>query len=257
MATFYPKSGDDSIYSANATFSTAHNATSGTLRGASANAYVQCSLDTNYTVERYFGVFALSSIGTPTSATLTVRVSAKSGTSARNYAVYGSTCSDPVAAGDFDTGGTTIWSNTRATSDITDGQDLVFTFNSTGLAALADGDFKLCIREVTYDVGNSAPSDACYWAFKDGSNASNKPALTITSPVTTNKALDVTATGTISFVLVKTFSVALSVVSTANTTITRLFTYLKTLSVTYPTKNSSSLTYPDKNSSNLTYPDKN
>lgn len=199
MATFNPFN-DDSVRQSNATFSTAHDALTGTSRNDIYN-LVNCYLfGGSYEIERSFETFDTSSISDSdyiSNVTLTLRVEGVGG-STGSFNVYSSTHTDTIVDGDYDLGGTTAYATAIPIGNITAGQDITFTFNSAGRAAInKTGYTKFCIRQVENDVGNSAPGSSevnRFW-YTNGAAASNKPLLTVTSGVLTANVGSFSLTG--------------------------------------------------------------
>jgi len=174
----------DSIRQSNATFSTAHDAVTGTSRNDTYN-LIGCYLNAgSYEIERGFETFDTSLVGdgdTITGVTLKVRIEGVAGSSV-SFNVFNSTHTDTIVDGDYDLGGTTAYASAVSIADITVGQDVTFTFNATGIAAInKTGYTKFCIRQVENDVANSAPGSGVvrFW-YTNGSGSSNKPILTVT-----------------------------------------------------------------------------
>ena len=183
MATFNPFN-DDSIRSQSATFSTVHDDVTGTSRNDAYN-LIYCYLDSGtYYIERGFETFDTSSLGDSdyiANVTLKLRIEGVSGSDV-SFNVFNSTHTDTVADADYDLGGTTAYATAIPISNISVGQDITFTFNAAGRAAInKTGKTKFCIRQVENDVGNSAPSSGVvrFW-YTNGAGASNKPLLTVT-----------------------------------------------------------------------------
>lgn len=161
VSTFYPSS-DSSIYYENATWSTVHDATSGTLYDSGGLTYVLTRyLSPNYHIWRFFMVFDTSSIpdgDVISSATLSVYTTVKGGTAACAYNIYGSTCSNTVVAGDFDLLDATAQCDTAIShSSLATSAYNNYAFNSTGIGNISKtGLSKFAYREANYDAANSA-----------------------------------------------------------------------------------------------------
>lgn len=182
--TIYPYS-DEGIYVNNASWSTTHDATSGTLRGG-ATSYV--SLQIGYTIDRAFFTFDTSAIGsgnTVNSASVSLYIYYKtSNVAGYSYNVYSSTNSDTIVAGDYDLAGTTAYSTAISHSSISATGYNTWSLNSTGMSAInVTGKTHVSMREYEHDVLNSAPSsDTMYFAFYSSrqSGTSQDPYLTVT-----------------------------------------------------------------------------
>jgi hypothetical protein len=185
--TFNPSNDNEVYIIPNATWSTIHNASSGTLRSDVYN-IAWCdyrSADGGYELARVFENFNTASLpdtAVVTSATLELYPEGVAGTTV-NFALYDSTASDTIIAGDYDQCGTTILSDQKLISDITVGVKFSFTLNSAGLAYVSKtGITKLCIREVEHDVANTAPTTdqlRRWWFTSNTGSASNRPLLTV------------------------------------------------------------------------------
>lgn len=187
-STFYPISGDAVIQgAANATWSTARDATTGTLQPASTEGYTMARLNgANYQVWRTFQNFDTSAIpdtDTVSSAISSVYGLASNAPSGKHHGVYDSTAADTVVADDFNNGGTTAYSDSPyldssfSTSGYND-----MTWNATGRGAVSKtGNTKISLRQVENDVANSAPSANQFLNFYNSSQAgtTNDPKLTI------------------------------------------------------------------------------
>lgn len=160
--TFFPSNDAAIPGPSSGTFSTAHDATTGTAdSGASTFLYARL-LGGNYQIERVFQSFDTSSItsaATVSAATSSIYLASKGGAVNNSYNVYNSGHSDTIVDGDFDLGGTTAYSNTaidQTTFSTVAYND--FVFNSNGINGVSKtGLTKICYREVAHDVGNTAP----------------------------------------------------------------------------------------------------
>ena len=77
-----------------------------------------------------------------------------------NVYLFGPAAEDAIANGDYNSLGTTAYSDTAITHDNIDTTNYNnWTFNATGIAAISKtANTKIGIREATYDVADSAPS---------------------------------------------------------------------------------------------------
>jgi len=159
---------DGGIYNNSGDWSTARDATSGTLdQGCNAGESYGRLVGGDYYVGRTFLTFDTSAIPDSDiidSAVLSVSPGTLSGGgTSRSINIYDSTHTDDPIAGDYDLAGTTAYS-TAITQDL-----LVvdtysdFTLNASGLSAInASGYSKFSVREVQKDVANSAPANDIY-----------------------------------------------------------------------------------------------
>jgi len=162
----------NSIYVSNATWSNAHDATSGNVRTLT-ELLAYGSTRTGYVVERGFLTFPpinLPSGATISTSTLTLFNPTKSGSGTEEYGIYNSTHSDPLVSADFDLVGSNLLTNKITHSSLTSGSNLIFTFNSIGNTYLQNStstNLKLSLRETEFDVSNNAPAgtDTGYFSF--------------------------------------------------------------------------------------------
>lgn len=157
--TFFPSDDAGINPTDNATWATVHDATTGSLSNADSYAYARL-FDAVYGVDRYLANIDTSTIGTDTitSAVYSVYSDGKGDADSRSFNVYSSTHSVPIVAGDFDLVGTTAYATA-----ITDTNWNAAGYNDFTLLTPDDGKInktgttKLCIRDVSKDVGNVAP----------------------------------------------------------------------------------------------------
>ena len=177
--TLYPVSGvnfpvDGHITSANASYSGAHNASSGTsVTNTSITMYVSNSyFGGNYVIRRAGIVFDTSSIGTDTinSATLSLYDAADS-SNTNNWKVdivgVTPTSTSELAVGDFSKFGTTLLSDTEINvSSWGTEQYRDFPLNATGIASISgSGATSLGVR-LSGDIANqTANADSDYVSF--------------------------------------------------------------------------------------------
>ena len=102
---------------------------------------------------------ALTSGVTISAATHYQYVSSKAGTSSPAWNICSSTHTDTPVIGDFALRGATLYSIAIAQASITTSAYDSWVFNATGLAAISKtGLTKYCLREVNYDLANTAPT---------------------------------------------------------------------------------------------------
>ena len=161
---------NNSIYGSDAVFATARAATIGTLRNETDDQqYVGASyIASVYYLDRSFLVFDTSALAgnKVTGATLGLYGMDKAGSGiAMN--VFSSTCTNPIAATDFDLIGTTKLCDTdTAIADWSTAGYNVFTLNATGLANVSTtGLTKFGLWEINKDYGASAPTGTNYMRF--------------------------------------------------------------------------------------------
>ncbi len=187
--TFYsPTNGANGRITAdNATFATAHNATSGTFDSTLGK--LGCGLDTTYKIDRLFFGFNTSAIpanATVVSATLNVYGSAtynpaafNNGTASDVDCVQG-TPADPTTLvdGDYDQLGTTVASSIAMASIDQDGLN---TWAVTPAWVVKGGKTCICLRH-SLDIDNTTPSqlNRCYF---DLLQDANDPYLVVTYTV--------------------------------------------------------------------------
>ncbi len=162
----------NSIYVSNATWSNAHDATSGNVRTLT-ELLSYGSTRTGYVVERGFLSFLpinLPENATLETSTLTLFNITKSGSGDEQYAIYDSSHSNLLVSGDFDLIGSNILTDKITHNSLTSGTNLTFTFNETGLEYLKNStstNLKLSLRETEFDVSNNAPAgtDTGYFSY--------------------------------------------------------------------------------------------
>jgi len=218
-----------SVYVNNASWATAHGASSGTER--SAPAYVQSAWNgSSYFLERGFLVFNTSSLGsgvTVTAATLTLTCAAilSGGTNTEAYNIYSSTGGTTVSGTDFNKGGTIAFSTAIGQTSLAASGVFTWTLNSSGIAQISKtSNTFFSVREATYDIGNGAPAEANYWGF-------NTPVLNVTysTPTTYTQSLTQLAVATASISKNWIKAVAISITATISVSLSRLKTAYRTL----------------------------
>ncbi|MFA6306294.1 MAG: FG-GAP-like repeat-containing protein [Patescibacteria group bacterium] len=200
FATDYYTSSDKSIYTQSSNFSTAHDATSGTVY----NQYVTChwSSDGNYQVQRYFANIDTSAIGpgyAVTAASFTAYTGKRRNDNAGNmaYNIYNSSHTDPADPDSFNDAGTTAWSTDKSWGSLTPDGFFTWDFNTAGKAGInMRGTTFLSARESYYDVGDVAPvannTEDGYSLFLTSNAGSNDPYLSVTVTASGNPPLSPT-----------------------------------------------------------------
>jgi len=165
--TFYSGPGDGQVNYLGAgggTWATTHNAANGTANGISADEYLMARyFSTVYTVYRMFQIVDTSALpddAVISSATVGFWGLGSGGTDPRHYNIYSSTAGDTLANSDYQSCGTTAFSDTSvAHSAWTTGSYNTWAMNATGIAAISKtGKTKFSIREADKDVANTAPA---------------------------------------------------------------------------------------------------
>jgi len=198
--TIYPSSDLTLGKAGSGTWASAHDAITASTTSADP-CYAMARADSNFLVYRHFFNFDLSGLGagaTITAIEFGIYGEGKDSSVSRTYNIYDSTASTTIADVDFDQGGTTAYCDTAiaGSSFSTTGYN-TFAANATAITAAQtalDGSllFKSCVREVTKDVANVAPTDsgsAPYVQFSGAAHAetTQDPYILVTyTVVTTN-----------------------------------------------------------------------
>lgn len=186
LADTFAPTNDGSISTSNSDFATAHDATTGTFASSDAYVWTRLIAGPTYGVSAYFGNYDTSSIpDTATILTTTLDLYGDDrGLDTRTYNVYSSTASDTIVDGDFDLRGSTAYATAIADSSWNTAGYNTFTFNATGMTNVSKtGISKFTVREVTHDVGNTAPASANAYIHiltVLTSGTSQDPVLTVT-----------------------------------------------------------------------------
>lgn len=182
--------GDGLVYSVNTNYTTAHNATSGTLDATSTpNTCAQNGITgADYYIGRGFFPFDTSTLpddATITAATLELYITGI-GDSTANYAsVVQSTQASNTAlnAADFDAVGTTTGGDSAAFNTLSTSAYTTITLNATGRGWISKtGYTTLALRQST-DITSSAPASFQYIQCNYSESGSNKPILRVTYTV--------------------------------------------------------------------------
>lgn len=189
VSTFYPSS-DSSIYLENATWSTVHDGTSGTLYDSGGLTYLLTRhLSAKYHIWRFFMVFdtsALPDTDNISDAVLSVYTTVKGGTASHAYNIYGSTCSTTVTGTDFDLCDAVPQCDTEIThASLATGAYNNYTLNATGRGNISKTSLsKFVYREAYKDAGNVAPDteNNTYFELRsmDFSGTASDPKLVVT-----------------------------------------------------------------------------
>lgn len=191
---------DGGIYTGlQGSWTNAHDATSGTITTTGYGGYVGAYYTgSQYEVLRTLYTFDTSSLPNDKVATANFYVMGAmvSATQSRQYNIYNSNHSDTITGDDFDLCGTTALSTAK--NDSSWGVESYNNFSLATSSINVAGYTKFCLRDVTKDVNNSAPSVLTdvwirnYQSYETGTN--KDPYLFITIATTTES----TTTETIS-----------------------------------------------------------
>lgn len=175
---------DARVRVSNTNWTTARNATSGTLQGSTVNptGWGSDFSSPNYGINRFFMYFDASGISatdTVDSATFTFHLSSGASGATQDIHIVESSAGTTVAAGDFDKLNFTSFGSVSVNN--TSG-DFVITLNSTGLTYLENnlgGNIKLAAIGGG-DQSNTPPGSASFKPVNTGDDATNPPTLEIT-----------------------------------------------------------------------------
>lgn len=193
--TVFPNTGDGSAFNTDNTgWAVVHDAaSSGQFLNTGANGYIESSLNGAVAyVGRFFQNFDTSALGagsTVTAVTSYVYGDLKETGNGQthNFNVYGSTGADPLGTVDYNKGGGTAFAATpieRADWN-TSGYN-TWAWNATGIAAVSlTGLTKICYRDASFDVPNTAPDSNATRSYvtgqtSDAAGTSKDPKLIIT-----------------------------------------------------------------------------
>jgi len=154
-------SNDHSIGGNNATWATIHNAASATINYGATSIVRAGKVIATYYIDRAFIQFDTSFIQDKTinAGFLSVWITAITANS-RQYAVVESTISDPLAATDYASAGTTLFSSVIVDADMVAGERSKFDLLAAGKTAInKTGKTNYALRDITKDAQNTAPAD--------------------------------------------------------------------------------------------------
>ncbi len=186
-------------------------------------------------------LFKLSGLGTVSGAVLSLCGTAHATTGYKvDCNIYASTpaSNTDLVAADYQQVGSTAFSTAITYDNFSIVGYNAYTFNSTGLATIANGIVKYGFRDPTYDVANSAPTwgsaNDSYLgvaaADNTGTTSDPKLVVTYTTVVTNYVTMSATENSSISLSKLNSFYRVLSVSEAATSTMSNLKSYFRSLS---------------------------
>lgn len=157
--TVYSSSADGEVIASNSVFATAHDATTGTKADTGAGINQGCHLFYSYTVCRAFFYYSVSGLSGTVSA-VSEKLWCNTDTASRDTCTMQGTQANTLEAADFNNFSGSYFAQTAYVYN----QYISLDYNAAGISAvdalIGSGTMKTCVRNYTYDYGNSAPKFA-------------------------------------------------------------------------------------------------